>query len=327
MKKRSRNKRNRNRNQINYEASIRRRDSTFCMLFGSEKYKQNALSLYNALSREPCRDVSELTIYTLEDAVYMKRKNDVGYLVKDDMRLQLVEAQTTVNLNMPLRGLIYFAETYSSYISMEEKNIYGSRLVKLPTPQYVVLYDGDKETTAVQKLRLSDAFEDGSVKEEFEWTATVYNIRHKENEWLSARCRALEEYREFNERVRKYSMDLPLKTAVDRAVDECIEEGILADFLRKHRSEVRMSIISEFNQKVYEKDIREEGREEGRIEGRIEGREEGRTEGRLEICYEMYRKRTLSTGQAAEILGLPSSEAFLQACRDKGWIVDKEGTD
>ena len=67
-----------------------------------------------------------------------------------------------------------------------------------------------------------------------------------------------------------------------------------------------MSIISEFNQKIYEKDIREEGR----------------TEGRLEICYEMYRKRTLSTGQAAEILGLPSSEAFLQACRDKGWIVD-----
>ena len=80
-----------------------------------------------------------------------------------------------------------------------------------------------------------------------------------------------------------------------------------------------MSIISEFNQKIYEKDIREEGREEGR--------KEGRTEGRLEICYEMYRKRTLSTGQAAEILGLPSSEVFLQACRDKGWIVDKENTD
>ena len=84
-----------------------------------------------------------------------------------------------------------------------------------------------------------------------------------------------------------------------------------------------MSIISEFNQKVYEKDIREEGREEGRIEGR----EEGRTEGRLELCYELYRNRALSSGQAAEILGLPSSEAFLQACRDKGWIVDKENAD
>ena len=72
-----------------------------------------------------------------------------------------------------------------------------------------------------------------------------------------------------------------------------------------------MSIISEFNQKIYEKDIREEGR----------------MEGRLEILYEMYRDKELSSGRAAEILGLPSSEAFLQACRDKGWIVDKENTD
>ena len=127
----------------------------------------------------------------------------------------------------------------------------------------MVLYEGERDADAVQKLRISDSFEDRSVREEFEWTATVYNLCHKENRWLLDRCRILKEYTEFNERVRKYKKVMPIKKAVDLAVEECIEEGILAEFLKKHRAEVRMSAITEFNQEVYDRSLRQEGREEG----------------------------------------------------------------
>ena len=39
------------------------------------------------------------------------------------------------------------------------KNIYGRRLVKIPTPHFVVFYNGEEEQPEVQELKLSDAFE------------------------------------------------------------------------------------------------------------------------------------------------------------------------
>ena len=35
---------------------------------------------------------------------------------------------------------MYFGKLYNSFIERNRLNIYGSRLIKLPTPKYVVLY-------------------------------------------------------------------------------------------------------------------------------------------------------------------------------------------
>lgn len=43
---------------------------------------------------------------TIGDAIYMGYKNDVSFLI--DNYMNLYEAQSTRNPNMPLRGLIYF---------------------------------------------------------------------------------------------------------------------------------------------------------------------------------------------------------------------------
>lgn len=69
-------------------------------------------------------------------------------------------------------------------------------------------------------------------------------------------------------KIRIYKKETPsLREAIDRAVLECIEEDVLAEFLRKHRGEVMLKCLTEFNEEVYRKGLLEEGREEGREEG------------------------------------------------------------
>ena len=54
------------------------------------------------------------------------------------------------------------------------------------------------------KLRLSDAFEDTSVANEFEWTATVKNINIGRNQELMEKCSTLREYAILIDRIKKY---------------------------------------------------------------------------------------------------------------------------
>lgn len=81
------------------------KSSLFCHLFGSPDRKKDALELYNALARTSYDDPDELEITTIGDMVYLGRKNDVSFLVGDEM--VLLEHQTTHNPNMPMRGLLY----------------------------------------------------------------------------------------------------------------------------------------------------------------------------------------------------------------------------
>lgn len=64
---------------------------------------------------------------------------------------------------MPVRGLMYFGKMYDKYIKKNKLNIYSQRLLKIPTPKYYVLYNGNANTPDIMKLRLSDAFINRSV--------------------------------------------------------------------------------------------------------------------------------------------------------------------
>jgi hypothetical protein len=203
-------------------------------------------------------------------------KNDVAFLV-DDSFLTLWEQQSSYNPNMPLRGLMYFGNLYSRYIEENGLNIYGSKLVRIPTPQYIIFYNGMAERASIEKLRLSDAFIHPCNKGEFEWTATMYNLNRGKNDELLEKCKPLADYMEFINRIRQNQKDgYSVEDAVDIAIDTCIEDGVLADFLRIHRAEVRDMCITEFNQDVYEKGLLQEGIEEGIEKGLEKGLKEGR---------------------------------------------------
>ncbi|MBP3242127.1 MAG: hypothetical protein J6M92_16550 [Oribacterium sp.] len=237
------------------------KDSLFRLLFGSEQYKENILSLYNALNGTDYKDVSDIEIYTISDVIYIKMKNDLAFIF--DSYLSLWEQQSSFNPNMPIRGLMYFGNIYSKYIESNKLNIYGSKLIKLPAPQYIVFYNGKSDMKPIEKLRLSDAFVVPDNSGAFEWTATVYNLNKGKNDVLLEKCKPLYEYMILTERIRDSMLNnYDFEIAVDKAVTSCIKDGILKEFLLSHRAEVKDMVLTEFNEEVFVKGIKEEGREE-----------------------------------------------------------------
>ena len=230
------------------------------MLF---KEKENLLSLYNAVNGTAYVDTDELEITTLQDAVYMNYKNDVSFVF--DFELNLYEHQSTVNPNMPLRDLIYVTTVLQGII--RDEDLYSSKLIKLPTPRFVVFYNGTEPQPHKQILRLSDAYEKQLDLPELELSVTVYNINFAENKELLEACKVLKEYAQYVAIVRKFAMEKPLEKAVEQAVDTCIKNGILEDFLRKNRAEAIEMSIFEYDEEKHLTNEREIWKQAGILEG------------------------------------------------------------
>ncbi|MBP3892649.1 MAG: hypothetical protein J6D34_01245 [Atopobiaceae bacterium] len=306
---------------ITTAANRQHKDTVFRDLFGSEERKVNALSLYNALTGSSYTDTSVLELTTLKDVLYMNVKNDVSIFF--DSRMMLWEHQSTRNPNMPLRGLVYLAQLYQSYVHKNHLDPYGSSQLELPTPYYCIFYNGDKEIEDYVVLRLSDSFKDKESPRRLlpavEITATVFNINDGHNSELMGACQTLADYAHFMGLIRRYNKSMPLAEAIDVAMRQCIKEGVLADYLSSKRAEVAAMLITEFDQAEYEEILELEkrriaekaeakGEAKGRLEGEAKGRAEGEAKGRASLLVELVRSGELGRGRAAELLGVDSHE-------------------
>ena len=125
--------------------------------------KERALQLYNVMNDSNYQNPEDVEMTTLDGGISLSVRNDASFVV--DARLSIYEHQSTVCPNMPIRSLIYFSVILSDMLSdkknkkMIGRNIYGKRLVKIPTPNFIVFYNGEEEQPEVQELKLSDAFE------------------------------------------------------------------------------------------------------------------------------------------------------------------------
>lgn len=226
------------------------KDRLFRLLFADEKNKANALALYNALNNSNYTNVDELEFNTLDNVIHLGMKNDLSFIVADSM--SLYEQQASHNPNMPLRGFLYFAKLYNKYLAKQGKSLHSESLLTIPTPRFVVFYNGIAKRPATEKFRLSNAFLVPDTSGEFEWTATVINLNHKDNTGLLERCRPLYEYTTLISRIQQYKeQELLLQEAVDKAVDDCIRDGILVEFLTAHRTEVLQLFLEELDEKYY----------------------------------------------------------------------------
>ena len=197
----------------------------------------------------------------------MGMKNDLSFLVAN--QLNLYEHQSTVNENMPLRGLLYFAKLYESYIEVNKLNRHQKKRIPLPFPRFIVFYNGTESMPEEMTLRLSEAFEQYEGEPAVESIARFININYGSNKELMENCRRLEEYSLFVKYVREYiSQGYDPEQAVVKAVDRCIKEGILRDVLIKHRAEVCDMFLTTYDKKLHEQALLEEGLEKGREEGR-----------------------------------------------------------
>nr|WP_288641545.1 hypothetical protein [uncultured Anaerobutyricum sp.] len=243
------------------------KDRLFRFVFGAEENKAYLLSLCNAVSGTNYTDVDDIEITTLSDAIYIKMKNDISFLI--DSQMNLFEHQSTFNPNMPIRGMEYFAELYGNYIKANGLNIYVNSLQRIPTPRYFVFYNGTEEQPDVVKLKLSDAFQIPDNSGEFEWTATMLNINYGHNQKLLEQCQPLYEYARFVDLVRDYSKTMNLKEAIDLAVEQVKEWKCIGGFLYRCKREVSVMLLTEFDQKSYDNGLIKVGVEKGREEERI----------------------------------------------------------
>lgn len=269
----------------------------FAMLFSD---RNELLKLYNAINGTSYDDPDLLQVNTLENAVYMSMQNDVSFII--DMRLNLYEHQSTYSPNLPVRYLLYVADVYSDYT--KDMNLYGTKAVKLPTPRFVIFYNGQAEQPDRKELRLSELFSIPDADPSLELKAVMLNINKGHNRKLMETCRTLQDYAEYTFRVREYAAEMPLDLAVEQAITECISEGILADFLRKNRAEAKKVSIYEYDEERHMRQTREEGMEEGYANGFSQGIEQGITQ----TVINLLKSGLLTDIQIREITGLDQEQ-------------------
>ena len=295
-----------------YETHVNRtyKSTVFAMLFTE---KENLLELYNAISRKHYTDPELLEVNTLENAIYMSMRNDISFVV--DGRLSLYEHQSTYSPNLPLRFLFYISNLYSGMT--REANLYGTRTVKIPGPEFLIFYNGREEMPERQVLRLSDMFTAKGEQCGLELEAVMLNLCGEHNRKLKEACRSLRDYAEYTDRIRKYVREMELEDAVERAIRECIGEGILKEFLEKHRAEAKSMSIFEYDQEKHlrmeREEAWEEGRAQGHAEGHAQGHAEGFAEGQTELLQNLIRKKLKKGESAAEIAAdLEENEAMVR---------------
>ena len=236
------------------------KDRLFRMIF---REKKELLSLYNAVNGTSYTNAEDLEIVTLENAIYMNMKNDLAFIM--DSYLNLYEHQSTYSPNMPLRDLFYIAKELQGEVI--HWDLYRYKLIKIPTPRFLVFYNGSEEQAEKKYLRLSDAFQKSMDDPDLELVVTMLNINLGKNRKLLEQCQTLKEYAIYVKKVRTYAKSMKVEEAVDRAVRECINEGILREFLLRNRKEaVEMSIFEYDEEAVFEvvrKDEYEKGIQEG----------------------------------------------------------------
>jgi hypothetical protein len=273
------------------------KNSVFSFLFGRPDVLRE---LYGALEGVELPPDVNIQINSLQNALFIGPVNDISFEVGDKL-VVLVEHQSTINPNMALRLLIYVTKLYEKRI--KNRNLYGSKLVTLPRPEFFVLYNGTAPYPDEAVLRLSDSFESVSglcigEKRSLELEVRVLNINVGRNEAMVRRSRTLGEYSVFIDQVRQYEKEAGgLEEALKGAIKYCREHDILREFLERHAGEVLNMLLEEYTVEDALVLMKEEGREEGRLEGREEGWEGGREERGFEIA-----RNLLAAGAAPDFV-------------------------
>ncbi|MDE6673290.1 MAG: Rpn family recombination-promoting nuclease/putative transposase, partial [Acetatifactor sp.] len=98
------------------------KNSAFTTFFGEP---ENASELYAALGDTEVSP-EDITYVTLEGVLFIARKNDLAFTVKNRV-LVISEHQSTINENMPLRDLLYLGRTLEKLL--DEKNLYRRKMI------------------------------------------------------------------------------------------------------------------------------------------------------------------------------------------------------
>ena len=216
--------------------------------------KENALEMYNALNGTAYDNPEEITITTLKNVVFINRYNDVSYILGGVFNLY--EHQSTYNPNMPLRSFFYIAQTLEKMV--DQKKMLSRTRVPIPTPKFVVFYNGTEKQPDKQLMKLSDSYTNKEIPGDMELTVTMLNINYGHNAELMKKCEALNGYSLYISKFREYNENekFTYSEAAEKALDYCISNNIMPEFFRERRKEV-VGMILEVTEEVIREWIEE----------------------------------------------------------------------
>ena len=266
------------------------KDSLFCDIFRRKDYLQD---VYRGLFG---RDVSlqEIQLMTLQGTFFNDEKNDVSFLA-GKRQIILMEHQSTLNENMPLRMFWYMAKLYRKQVPKDAP--YRTRRFRLPAPCFYVFYNGLDPAPDEWEMRLSEAFE-GECSS-LELCVKAYNINEMSGSRLLEKSRALKGYSVFVAQIRrKTAAGVCLEGAVKQAIRYCIEQDFLAEyFLEREMEEVFDMVSFKWNPELAKRVQLQEAQEIGM--------EKGLEKGVTEIVLNMLKKKKWSLQDISEVSQWP----------------------
>ena len=264
-------------------ANEKHKNSVFSLLFSDPDILRQ---LYSAIEGVELPRNTSIDINTLSNALFMGQINDVSFTVGHRL-IVLLEHQSTINRNMPLRLLMYAARVYEKIV--DYKKLYQTSAVPIPEPVFIVLYNGKDPYPEHTTLKLSDAFMDTAGLRAgnpdgpaLELVVHVYNINQGYNAAMLEKCETLNGYSVLVSKIWEYRETMGLEDAMKAAIRYCIENDVLRLFLETNSSEVINMLFAEWKIEDALAVRYEEGRDEGIEIGVGKGIEIGVDKGRDE---------------------------------------------
>ncbi len=202
-----------------------------------------------------------------------------------------------------------FKEPREYELLFSDETLYSTKLRKIPAPNFIVFYNGSEAQPEYLELKLSDAYEIPVQNPSLELKVIQLNINAGYNKELMSKCKTLQEYSVYVEKVRKYAKRKPLKDAVEQAVTECIKDGILSQFLTQYKAEAISMSIFEYDEEkemaLIRRDERSIGMEKGMEKGMVKG-----IQAFLSLCEELNFSNETKLSKLMEKFQLSETEAL-----------------
>ena len=284
------------------------KDSLFVDYFSKDRdWKEHFLSLYNALHGTNLQvSDTQLERVNLEQVLYKSYYNDIAVLV-DGQFILMIEHQSTINPNMPLRLLEYVARIYGNIVDSTAK--FSRHLVPLAKPEFIVFYTGNQELPPESYLYLSDSFPNQAPNSDLtlELKVKVCTIKSETPSPVVHSCHDLEQYVQFLELVEEARV-ADHKHPLKWAIQEAVRRNILRDYLERKGGEVLSILMTEYDYATDMAVLKEEAYEDGLFVGRKEGISIGLHTGREQGAYQ----KALETAKTMISIGLPEEQ--IQLC-------------
>ena len=270
------------------EANRQYKDGIFRIIFNEPK---KALELYNAITGKNLSIETPVEITNVKTVLLSRLRNDLAFIICGRL-IVLIEHQASLNLNIPLRMLQYILIIYEIFCDLG-KALYKKKQIKLPKPEFYMLYNGTEPCPANTTLRLSDAFNNSEQNETppLELIVKVININYGENKALLEKSKDLEGYALFVAKTRKYQNEgANLSEALKKAADECLAEGFLSEFLTKYSKELVNLFNLYYDENMAIEIAKEEAWEDGLEKGVKKGIKKGVKKGESNLIKRMLKK-------------------------------------